>query len=369
MKKSIAVLPGDGVGPEVVEQAVKVLRAIAERFGHEFYFSYGDIGAIAIRKHQTPLPYDTLQTCLAADAVLFGAVGHPRWGYKAPVHLRPEQGLLQLRRHLGLYANIRPVRGIKKLLHLSPLKSERIRNVDFLIFRELCGGVYYGEHERDAEGAYDIIHYSEKEIERLARSAFHQARDRKRKVTLVDKANVMETSRLWREVCERVAESFPDVSLEFMYIDTAAMQMVLDPGQFDVILTENLFGDILSDIGGGLMGSVGLMASASVGEKTPLFEPTHGSFPRAAGADVANPLGAILSAAMMLDHFELHEEAAVVRYIVRNTLEKGIGTADLGLDTVYSCSQMGDMIEHLISESTELTMSADQMCERVATII
>ncbi len=369
MKKSIAILPGDGVGPEVIDQAVKVLEAVGRRFHHDFELTYGDIGAVAIRKHETPLPYSTLDTCLKADAVLFGAVGDPAYGVNAPVHLRPEQGLLQLRRHLGLYANIRPVTGIPKLLHLSPLKREKAKNVNFLIFRELASGVYYGEHGRDAEGAFDVIRYSEKEIERLAQVAFYQASKRKKRLTLVDKANIMETSRLWREVCTRVAQGFPTVKFECMYVDTAAMQMVSDPAQFDVILTENLFGDILSDLGGGLTGSIGLMPSASLGEKAPLYEPIHGSFPRAAGADVANPIGAILSVAMMMDHFKAYEEAFAIREMVQKTLEKGIGTAELGLDTVYSCSQMGDTIAYLIEESEEFNLSAEEMGKRAGIII
>jgi len=370
MEKKIAVLPGDGIGPEVIEQGVKVLEAIADRFQHRFSLHYFDIGAAAIDKFGIPLPTHTLEGCKRCDAILFGAVGDPKFDHHTPLEDRPEQGILQLRKKLGLFANIRPVRTIPSLLHLSPLKKERVKNVDFVIYRELTGGIYFGQKGRNEDGsAYDVTTYHPREIERIARLAFKQAYKRRRKLTLIDKANVLETSRLWRETVLKIAQLFPDVTLEFLHADTAAMQMILNPRDFDVVLSDNLFGDILSDEASTLTGSIGLLPSASVGDGTPLFEPIHGSFPQAAGEDIANPMATILSVAMMMDHFKLHEEAIVIRHKVRHALEKGIGTAELHLDTVYSCSQMGDMIAHLITDHYELTHSNSVMGERVATII
>lgn len=370
MQKKIAVLPGDGVGPEVVEQGVKVLEAIADRFHHEFQFHYFAVGAVAIEKYGTPLPVQTLEGVQRCDAILFGAVGDPRYDELTTVQNRPEQGLLQLRKKLGLFANVRPVRTLPSLLHLSPLKKERIKNVDFIIYRELTSGIYFGEKGRNADGsAYDVTTYHPREIERIARVAFRQASKRRGKLTLVGKSSVLETSLLWREMVSKMATQFPTVKLDFLNADNAAMQIVLNPKEFDVILADNLIGDILSDEASAITGSIGLLPSASLGDGTPLFEPIHGSFPRAAGEDIANPIATILSVAMMMDHFKLYDEAAVIRHKVRHALEKGIGTADLHLDTVYSCSQMGDMIEHLITDHYELPHSNSVMGERVATII
>ncbi|WP_353483506.1 3-isopropylmalate dehydrogenase [Haliscomenobacter sp.] len=370
MEKKIAILPGDGVGPEVVEQGVKVLEAIADRFHHQFTLHYLDIGASAIEKGGLPLPAKTLEVCQRCDAILFGAVGDPKYDHRTPGADRPEQGILQLRKKMGLFSSIRPVRAIPSLLHLSPLKKEKIKNVDFIIYRELTGGVYYGEKGRNADGsAYDVTIYHPREIERIARIAFKQAAKRKGKLTLVDKANVLETSRLWREIVCKMATLFPTVKVDFLHIDHAAMQMVLDPQEFDIILTDNLFGDILSDEAGAISGSVGLLPSVSLGDGTPLFEPIHSSYPQAIGEDVANPIATILSVAMMMDHFQLYEEASVIRYKVRHVLEKGIGTAELHLDTEYSCSQMGDLIAHLITDHYEMHQSISVMGERVATII
>ena len=370
MEKKIAILPGDGIGPEVVEQGVKVLEAIADRFHHQFRLHYFDIGAAAIEKYGTPLPTHTLEGVQRCDAILFGAVGDPKYDDQTTVQTRPEQGLLQLRKKLGLFANIRPVRTVNSLLHLSPLKKERIKNVDFIIYRELTSGIYFGEKGRNPDGsAYDVTTYHPREIERIARLAFKQASKRRGKLTLVGKANVLETSLLWREIVSKMAQNYPTVKLEYLNADNAAMQIVLNPKEFDVILTDNLIGDILSDEASAITGSIGLLPSASVGDGTPLFEPIHGSFPRAAGEDIANPIATILSVAMMLDHFKLYEEASVVRHKVRNALEKGIGTAELHLDTVYSCSQMGDMIDHLITDHYDLAHSISVMGERVATII
>lgn len=346
MIKNIALLPGDGIGPEVTTQSVKVLEAIGRRFGHEFHFHPAEVGAIAIDKSGNPLPQATLDTCLAADAILFGAIGDPKYDNDPNAKVRPEQGLLALRKSLGLFANIRPVTTYNKLLHLSPLKEDRVRGVDFVIYRELTGGIYFGEKGRSADGnqAYDTCTYSTFEIERIAKLAFEQARLRRKKVTLVDKANVLETSRLWRDRVKRFAQNYPDVELDFLFVDNAAMQIIYYPAQFDVVLTENMFGDILSDEASMLVGSLGLLPSASVGAKTALFEPIHGSYPQAAGKDIANPIASILSAAMMIESFGMVEEAQLVRQSVENLLESGAGTQELKPQTVYGCRQVGDEI-------------------------
>jgi 3-isopropylmalate dehydrogenase len=344
MKKKIAVLPGDGIGPEVVDQALKVLRTIEKRFGHSFEYTYSEVGAIAIDKHGDPLPEATLQNCLDSDAVLFGAIGHPKYDNDPSAPVRPEQGLLRLRKSLGLFANIRPVTLYPTLAHLSPLKAEKVAGVDMVIYRELTGGIYFGEKGKTENGAFDNCFYTIPEIERIAHLAFEAARLRRRKVTLVDKANVLETSRLWRSVVQRLAASYPDVTLDWMYVDNAAMQLIQFPAHFDVVLTENMFGDILSDEASVLVGSLGLLPSASVGAKTALFEPIHGSYPQAAGKDIANPMAAILSAAMLLDSFGLAEEAQAVRDAVRQTLESGAGTEDIQAKTICKCSEVGNLI-------------------------
>lgn len=347
--KHIAVLPGDGIGPEVTAQAVRVLQAVCDRYDHTFTYSYADVGAIAIERHGDPLPEATLDTCLGADAILFGAIGHPRYDNDPSAPVRPEQGLLRLRKSLGLFANIRPVTLYPTLLHLSPLKEEKVRGVDFVIYRELTGGIYFGDKGQTPNGAYDLCVYTASEIERISRLAFEHARRRSNKVTLVDKANVLETSRLWRKVVTALAAAdYPDVTLDWMYVDNAAMQIIQFPAAFDVVLTENMFGDILSDEASVLAGSLGMLPSASVGEKTALFEPIHGSYPQAAGQDIANPVAAILSAAMMLEHFGLAEAAAAVRESVQATLEAGIATADLQTGKASRCSEVGEAVAALI---------------------
>lgn len=368
-KKKIAVLPGDGIGPEVTEQAVKVLDAVSERFGHYFEYCYADVGAVAIDLTGAPLPEVTLEACLNADAVLFGAIGHPKYDNDPSAPVRPEQGLLQLRKGLGLYANIRPVTAYDKLLHLSPLKEENIRGVDFVIYRELTGGIYFGEKGRREDMAYDTCTYHTGEIERIARRAFEQARKRRGKVTLVDKANVLETSRLWRETVRGLAGEYADVELDFMFVDNAAMQLIQYPGQFDVVLTSNMFGDILSDEASVIAGSMGLLPSASIGLHTSMYEPIHGSYPQAAGKDIANPMAAILSAAMLLDDSGLIEEAATVRAAVRFLLEKGMGTAELKPAYPMGCQEVGDMIAHLIGEQDTLQVREDKISDRISTII
>ncbi len=354
ISKHIAVLPGDGIGPEVTAQAVQVLQAIGERFGHTFTYTYADVGAIAIERHGDPLPEATLDTCLNADAILFGAIGHPRFDNDPSAPVRPEQGLLRLRKSLGLFANIRPVTLYPSLLHLSPLREEKVRGVDFVIYRELTGGIYFGDKGQTPNGAYDHCVYTGPEIDRIARLAFEHARRRRGKVTLVDKANVLETSRLWRKIVTALAaEVYPDVTLDWMYVDNAAMQIIQYPVSFDVMLTENMFGDILSDEASVLAGSLGMLPSASVGEKTALFEPIHGSYPQAAGQDIANPIAAILSAAMLLEHLGLTAEANAVRDAVQATLEAGIATADLQTSQASRCSEVGRAICGLILAPVE----------------
>lgn len=281
MKKRIAVIEGDGIGPEVTRQAVKVLNAVAAAFNHEFDYSYCLMGADAIDKTGTPLPDETIDICLNSDAILFGAIGHPKYDNDPAAKVRPEQGLLKLRKSLQLYANIRPVTTYSSLFHLSPLKSKNIEGVDFIIYRELTGGIYFGKKETAADGsqASDDCTYSREEIERIAHLAFQHARKRKNKLTLVDKANVLETSRLWRKVVQELALQYSDVAVDYMFVDNAAMQIILNPKQFDVILTENMFGDIISDEASVISGSLGLLPSASVGKGAALFEPIHGSYP------------------------------------------------------------------------------------------
>lgn len=369
MNKKIAVLPGDGIGPEVIEQALKVLDAIAERYGHYFEYCHGDVGHAAIEKTGDPLPPSTLHTCMNSDAILFGAIGHPKYNQEPEPAVRPEHGLLRLRKSLGLYANIRPVIAFPKLHNLSPLKPEKVKGVDLVIFRELTGGIYFGESHRDATSAYDTMAYEDYEIERIAKLAFESAMKRRKVVTVVDKANVLQSSKLWRRVVRKVAKDFPEVELDFMFVDNAAMQMIQDPRHFDVILTSNLFGDIISDEASVLTGSMGLLPSASKGVETSLFEPIHGSYPQAAGEDIANPIATILSASLMLEDFGLIEEAKVVLATVRHLLEKGIGTKELNIDNKFTCSQIGDMVAYLIAEKESINITDFKLKEKNSTII
>ncbi|KYG74289.1 3-isopropylmalate dehydrogenase [Roseivirga spongicola] len=353
MKKKIGVLPGDGIGPEVVAEAIKVLNAVAEKYGHTFTYSYGDVGAIAIDKTGEPLPDETLDICEQSDAFLFGAIGHPKYDNDPKAKVRPEQGLLKLRKSLGLYANIRPVTAYDSLLHMSPLKTEKIKGVDIVVYRELTGGIYFGEKGRTEDGAYDHCTYSNYEIDRIAHLAFQSAQNRRKHVTLVDKANVLETSRLWRERVTEIAKEYPEVKLDAMFVDNAAMQMIQNPKQFDVILTENMFGDIISDEASVIGGSLGLLPSASVGDKTAMFEPIHGSYPQATGQNIANPLATILSAAMMLDHLGLIDEAIEVRQAVNASLRNGMVTSDLAKEQSYGTDRVGDFIVNCISDGEE----------------
>ena len=353
VKKNIGVLPGDGIGPEVTREAVKVLNAIAEKHGHTFEYNYGDVGAIAIDKTGNPLPDETLAVCEASDAFLFGAIGHPKYDNDPSAKVRPEQGLLKLRKSLGLFANIRPVTAYDSLLHMSPLKTERVRGADFVVYRELTGGIYFGEKGRTEDGAYDNCTYSNYEIDRIAHLAFQAAQNRNKKLMLVDKANVLETSRLWRERVTAIAKEYADVTLEAMFVDNAAMQMIQNPKQFDVILTENMFGDIISDEASVIGGSLGLLPSASVGEKSAMFEPIHGSYPQGAGKNIANPLATILSAAMMLDHLGLIDEAIEVRQAVNASLRNGMVTEDLTKENPVGTDRVGDFIANHILEGED----------------
>lgn len=347
MKKQIAVLPGDGIGPEIVREAIKVLDAVASTFNHEFVYTYADMGAIAIDKTGEPLPKATLDASLASDAVLFGAIGDPKYDNDPTAKVRPEQGLLAIRKALGLFTNIRPVKTFDALLHQSPLKEERVKGTDFVMYRELTGGIYFGEKSlsEDQNTASDLCKYTRAEIERIAHMAFAAARKRRNIVTLVDKANVLESSRLWRRVVTELHEThYNDVELRFLFVDNAAMQMILEPSQFDVLLTSNLFGDIISDEGSVIGGSIGLLPSASVGEKHALFEPIHGSFPQGAGKGIANPIAMILSAAMMLTHFDMDEEAKAITKAVDLALDKKVCTPDVFPNESYTTSEVGDFI-------------------------
>lgn len=350
MNLNIAVLPGDGIGPEVTQQAIKILDAIAQKYNHKFTYNKALVGAVAIDKTGDPLPQETLDLCAQSDAILFGAIGDPKYDNNPSAKIRPEQGLLKLRKELGLFANIRPLTTYESLLHQSNLKPDVIKGTDFIIYRELTSGIYFGDKtlSEDEKFASDLCTYSEDEIDRIAHLAFKAARVRKKKLTLVDKANVLETSRLWRKRVTEISKDYPNVQLDFLFVDNAAMQLILNPTQFDIILTENMFGDILSDEASVISGSIGLLASASVGEKTALFEPIHGSFPQAAGKNIANPLAAILSASMLLDHFELHEEAEDIRAAVEKSIDLNITTPDLNNTNHFSTTNVGSFLKDYI---------------------
>lgn len=352
MKKNIAVLPGDGVGQEVTKEAVKVLKKVALVFGHEFGFKEGLIGASAIEKTDNPLPKETINLCRKSDAILFGAIGDPKYDNDPTAKVRPEQGLLQLRKTLGLYANIRPIFTFPNITK-SPLKPEITKDVNFIVVRELTGGLYFGEprgRNHNGNTAYETNVYTKEEILRVAKLAFDLANTRKKKITLIDKANVLETSRLWRETVREYAKNFPDVTVEYMFVDNAAMQIMKRPKEFDVVLTDNMFGDILSDEASVITGSIGMMPSASIGKKVSLYEPIHGSFPKAAGQNTANPTGAILSASMMLESFQLTSESQRVLQTVKKTIAEGLGTKDIQSNTPLSTSEFGDKVISCLTE-------------------
>lgn len=372
MKLNIAVLPGDGIGPEVTAQAVKALKAIAMEFNHIFTFSNAYVGASAIEKTGSPLPEETISICKKADAILFGAIGNTAYDLDPNTKIRPEQGLLGLRKTLDLYANIRPVIAYEDLLNKSSLKKNQIKDTNILIYRELTSGIYFGERTLSDDGnkATDICEYTRDEIERIAHLAFKAAQSRKRKLTLVDKANVLETSRLWRRVVQELATQYPDVELHYMYIDNAAMELIINPKQFDVILTENMFGDILSEEASVIVGSIGLLASASIGTEHVMFEPIHGAYTKAANKGIANPIASILSAAMLLDHFGLDDEAALIREAVDKSLKLHITTPDL--NTKYdniSTTKVGDFIEDFINNPDETNLNFTNIHLGQSTII
>ncbi len=371
MEKNITVILGDGIGPEVTRQSIKVLEAVGHQYGHTFNYTYCLMGADAIDKTGNPLPDETIESCLNSDAVLFGAIGHPKYDNDPTAKVRPEQGLLKLRKSLQLFANIRPITTYPSLQHLSPLKAKQMEGVDFIIFRELTGGIYFGKKElsEDKTRASDDCVYTRPEIERIAHLAFKYAQQRKRKLTLVDKANVLETSRLWRKVVQEIAGQYNDVLVDYMFVDNAAMQIILNPKQFDVILTENMFGDIISDEASVLSGSLGLLPSASIGTGTALFEPIHGSYPQAAGKDIANPLGSILSTAMMLDYLGMPNEAAHVRDGVNWTLQNSFVTKDIDSINFYFTSTIGELIADFVSNKITGEVNKGNIELRKSTII
>lgn len=354
MKFTIAKLPGDGIGPEVVAQAVKVLEAVGTKFGHEFDFIFGITGAHAIDEVGEPYPESTHQICLDADAVLFGAIGDPKYDNDPKAKVRPEQGLLAMRKKLGLYANIRPINTFPSLIHKSPLRPDLVDGADFVVIRELTGGIYFGEprgRSENGEKAFDTCVYSKEEITRISKLGFEYARLRNKRMTVVDKANVLATSRLWRETVQGMVADYADVEVDYMFVDNAAMQIIQWPKKFDVMLTENMFGDILSDEASVITGSLGLLPSASVGTHTSVFEPIHGSYPQAAGKDIANPIGTVLSAALLLElGLKLPGEAKVVRDAVDASLAAEAVTEDIATDKskALKTSQVGDWLAEYI---------------------
>ena len=352
MNKNIAVIRGDGIGPEIVEQALRVLDKIADLYGHTFNYTDVDMGGCAIDKWGNPLPEEMLKKCVESDSVLLGAVGGEKWN-SVPGDMRPEKGLLRLRAGMGVYSNNRPAKIWKQLADASPLKKEIVdKGIDFIIVRELIGGIYFGEHttaeENGEKKAVDVLSYTESEIERIGRIGFETARKRSKKLCSVEKSNVLDSSRLWKAVMHRLAEEYPDVELSDMLVDNCAMQIVKNPAQFDVIVTENMFGDILSDEASMITGSIGMIPSSSLGATScGLYEPIHGSAPDIAGMDIANPIGTILSAAMMLRYsFDMSKEADAIENAVSSVLDEGFRTADIMSDGCkkVGCSEMGKLI-------------------------
>ena len=350
MNLNIAVLAGDGIGPEIVAQALRVTAAVAEKFGHELHTKEALVGAVAIDATGNPYPDETHELCMQSDAVLFGAIGHPRFDNDPSAKVRPEQGLLAMRKKLGLYANIRPLIIFPSLLDKSPLKTERVEGADFVTIRELTGGLYFGQPQGRSENgdtAYDTCIYTRMEVERILKLSFEFAMKRKKRLTVVDKANVLATSRLWRQISKEMEPLYPEVVVDYMFVDNAAMQIIQWPKRFDVMVTENLFGDILTDEASVIAGSLGMLPSASIGIHTSVFEPIHGSYPQAAGKNIANPCATILSAAMMFEYaYKLDKESALIRKAVEASLEAGAVTEDLTDDKskALSTSEVGDWI-------------------------
>ena len=351
MKLKIAVLPGDGIGPEIMKQGVAVMEAIASKFGHEFTFEEALVGACAMDAVGDPYPETTHRVCMDADAVLFAAVGDLKYDHDPTAKVRPETGLLAMRKKLGLFANIRPVATFDCLLHKSPLKEELLRGADFVVIRELTGGMYFGEKYQDNDRAFDTNVYTRPEIERILKVGFETARQRRKHLTVVDKANILASSRLWRQIAKEMEPQYPDVQTDYMFIDNASMRVLTEPRYFDVIVTENTFGDILTDETSCITGSMGLQPSSSLGLHTPLFEPVHGSWPQAAGQNLANPLAQILSAAMLLEHFGLEREGALVREAVSASLDANVRTPEIQVEggNKYGTREVGQWIVDYIS--------------------
>jgi 3-isopropylmalate dehydrogenase len=347
MDFKIAVLKGDGIGPEIVDQAIKVLNAVGKKFNHNFAFTEALVGATAIDKVGNPFPEETFQLCMASDAVLFGAIGDPKYDNDPKAKIRPEQGLLAMRKRLGLYANIRPVTTFPSLIHKSPLRRDLVEGADFVVIRELTGGIYFGDKGRseDLNMAFDNCVYTRPEVERILELGFEYAAKRDKRLTVVDKANVLATSRLWREIAQEMAPAHPGIQVDYMFVDNAAMQIIQWPRKFDVMVTENMFGDILSDEASVITGSLGLLPSASVGIHTSVFEPIHGSYPQAAGKDIANPLATVLSAAMLLElALDLTNEAKAIRRVVEKSMTQGVVTEDIAEGKAYKTSEVGDWL-------------------------
>lgn len=353
MKFNIAVLPGDGIGPEISLQGVNVMTAVCEKFGHTVSYEYALCGAAAIEEVGNPFPNETFQICMKADAVLFSAVGDPKFDNDPSAKVRPEQGLLEMRKRLGLFANIRPVETFECLIHKSPLKDELVRGADFICIRELTGGMYFGEKYQDNDRAYDTNAYTRAEVERILEVAYKYAMQRRKHLTVVDKANVLASSRLWRQVAQEMAPRYPEVTTDYMYVDNAAMRMIQDPKFFDVMVTENTFGDILTDEGSCITGSMGLLPSASTGEHTPVFEPIHGSWPQAKGQNIANPLAQILSVAMLFEYFNLSEEGKLIREAVNASLNANVRTPEIQVEGggQYGTKEVGEWIVKYIQNA------------------
>lgn len=329
MKLNVAVLPGDGIGPEISIQGTSVLKTVAKKFDHQVELKTALVGAVAIDEMGDPFPESTYDICKNSDAVLFSSVGDPKYDNDPTAKVRPEQGLLAMRKKLGLFANIRPVQTFDCLIHKSPLKDELVKGADFVCIRELTGGMYFGEKHEGEDMAYDTNKYTRKEIERILKVAYEYALKRNRHLTVVDKANVLASSRLWRKVAQEMSKEYPEVDTDYMYVDNASMRMIQDPKFFDVMVTENTFGDILTDEGSCITGSMGLLPSASIGSGTPVFEPIHGSWPQAKGLNIANPLAQILSVAMLFEYFDLAEEGRLVRQAVNASLEANVRTPEI----------------------------------------
>lgn len=352
MKLNIAVLAGDGIGPEISKQGVAVMAAVCKKFGHEVNFTEALVGAAAIDAVGYPFPDDTYNICKEADAVLFSSVGDPKFDNNPNATVRPEQGLLAMRKKLGLFANIRPVQTFDCLIHKSPLKDELVRGADFICIRELTGGMYFGEKKEGDDFAYDTNAYSRTEVERILKVAYAYAERRRKHLTVVDKANVLASSRLWRKVAQEMAPQHPDVTTDFMYVDNASMRMIQEPTFFDVMVTENTFGDILTDEGSCITGSMGLLPSASTGESTPVFEPIHGSWPQAKGLNIANPLAQILSVAMLFEYFNLTNEGTLIRQAVDASLDANVRTPEIQVEGApkYGTKEVGEWIVNWIEQ-------------------